>query len=451
MSLVEQDEALQRARDLVAKSPADETEVTLESTHDSFVRFADVGPTQSADRERVDVAIRVRSRADGGYREARASVGSLDEAELARALDRALAICRESPVNTETLELPGPVDVPRTALDRPTLEHGFEAKAEIVRSAVAACASESLQPAGLLQTSVVSRAIANSAGRAVHGYFNRAGFALTASGERGSGIGESISRSAASLDAAAATRRAVEKARRNADPQPIAPGEYTVVLEPSAVSSILLFASYYGFGAREVDEEASFLCGRIGEDVFAAGLSITDDAQNDVYPGMPFDGEGTPRSTVKLIDAGRLTGPVTDRYYARKMGLACTGHAPPQPSPQGPAAGNLVVSAGDRSLDELIGGVERGLLVSQFHYTNMIEPREMTLTGMTRNGTFLIENGALVTGVRNLRFTESLVRALARVSGIGSEREVTGALFDGEIVTPALRVEGFRFTSSTDF
>ena len=271
MSVVEKAEALQRAGDLVAKSPADETEITLESTHDSFVRFADAGPTQNADRERVDVSIRVRSKADGGYREARASVGSLEEADLASALDRALSICRESPVNAEGLELAGAVDVPETALDRPTLEHDFEAKSEIVRAAVAACAKESLQPAGLLQTSVVSRAIVNSAGRSVHGYFNRAGFALTASGAKGSGIGESISRSAASLDAGAATRRAVEKACRNADPQPIGPGEYTVVLEPSAVSSILLFASYYGFGAREVDEEASFLCGRIGEDVFASG------------------------------------------------------------------------------------------------------------------------------------------------------------------------------------
>ena len=111
----------------------------------------------------------------------------------------------------------------------------------------------------------------------------------------------------------------------------------------------------------------------------------------------------------------------------------------------------MCLAAGDKSLEELIAGVDRGLLITQLHYTNMIDPRELLLTGMTRNGTFLIEDGKIITAVKNLRFTESLVNAMANVSGVGSELEVAGALFDGEIVCPALRIENFRFTSSTDF
>ena len=142
---------------------------------------------------------------------------------------------------------------------------------------------------------------------------------------------------------------------------------------------------------------------------------------------------------------------MTDRVYAARLGIPCTGHSAPQPSTDGPAARNLVVEAGDESFVDLVAGVERGLLVSQFHYTNMIEPRDLTLTGMTRNGTFLIENGEVKGAVRNLRFTDTLVRCLADVTGVGDTPEVAGALFDGEVVTPALRIDGFRFTSCTEF
>jgi predicted Zn-dependent protease len=217
------------------------------------------------------------------------------------------------------------------------------------------------------------------------------------------------------------------------------------------VSSLLLFAGYHGFGAQDVHEESSFLCGRVGEKLFPDGLRILDDATNEVYPGIPFDGEGTPRARVTLLEEGALRGPVTDARWAARLGVPDTGHAQPQPSADGPSTANLYVAPGLESLEQLIAGVERGLLVSQLHYTNMIEPRELTLTGMTRNGTFRIENGRLAGAVKNLRFTETLVNTLRRVTGIGRELRVAGALFDGEVVCPALRVERFRFTSTTDF
>ena len=451
MGVLTDREALDIAQALVEQSPADETEITVESQSEGFVRFADVGPTQNADRERVDVAVRTRKRDGNGWREARAVTGSLEAKDLKAALERSLLLCDASPVNEEASDLGGAVEVAKTSLCKETQDHGFEAKAEVVQQALAACQKEGVKPAGLLQTTTVSRAIVNSAGRAVHGYFNRAGFSLTATNETGAGIGDSIARSVDDLTFEVAIERAVEKARRSTNPKAIDPGEYTVVLEPAAVGAILLFASYSGFGGREVVEESSFLCGRIGTRALSESISIEDDAQNSVFPGWSFDGEGTPRQRVQLVDRGTLQNPVTDTISARKLGLECTGHGAQQPSSDGPMADNLVVAAGDQSLEELIGGVERGLLVTQFHYTNMIEPRDLTLTGMTRNGTFLIENGKLSHGVRNLRFTEKLVGAFSRVSGVSKERAVTGALFDGDLITPALRIEGFRFTSTSDF
>ncbi len=439
------------ARRLVSSSPADETEVTIDGVRESFVRFAGDGPTQSADRERTDVAIRVRLREGNAFREARATCSSIEDAATGPALARALELARVTAPNDELVEMGGEVSVAPSTWDEPTVTHGFAEKAKWVKRAVDACRANDLMPAGLLSTHGLARSIANSSGRLVAGSTARASFALTASGERSSGWGEEIAAEVGRLEPERVVERAVDKAVRNREPGSIDPGAYTVVLEPAAVSSMLLFASYQGFGAREVLEESSFLCGRQGEALFPEELLLVDDAGNEVYAGLPFDGEGTPRSRVELISRGRLGGPVTDRNTAERMGTPCTGHSLAQPNTHGPMAQNLVMGAGTRSLEELVGGVERGLLVTQFHYTNMIEPRELTLTGMTRNGTFLIEKGEVTRPVKNLRFTQSLVEALKNVSGVGAEQEVAGALFDGEIVVPALRIEDFRFTSTTDF
>jgi PmbA protein len=443
-------DARELGRRIVEASDADETEVTIDLLSEGFVRFAEIGPTQNADRRAISVAIRTRFREGGGFSEARAVAGSPEEGDWRAALARALELARISPPNEEACPLEGAVEVPATRGDRATIAHGFTEKAAWIRRALAACAERRLAPAGLIRTFGISRTIVNSEGRAVYGEFSRGQFALTATGAEGSGMASVSVPHVEDLDAEGVIERAVEKATRAQDPQPLEAGEYCVILEPAAVSSILLFAGYCGFGAREVEEKSSFLCGRIGERTFAPELTIRDDVLDPAAPGLPFDGEGNLRQRVVLVDRGTPLGPVTDRIHARKGGVPCTGHATPQPNVQGPIAENLVVECGSRSIEELIAGVERGLLITQFHYTNMIEPRDLTLTGMTRNGTFLIEKGEVKHAVNNLRFTHSLARALHDVSGIGDRAVAASALFDGEIVTPALRIEGFRFTSRSD-
>lgn len=450
MKLPSQEESLAVARELVAASAADETEVSIESKVERYVRYADSGPTQSADRERHEVAIRVRLCGAGGRREARATCDGLDPELTRAALARAIALAEVAPPNPELLPLGGAVQVGARSADPETLAHPFAEKAAWVRLAIDGCRRAGLAPAGLAQTSGIARALANSAGRAVHAARSRAAFSLTAStpGFVGSsGFAEEVGARVRELDPERAVRRAIEKAAPGQELRTVEPGEYTVVLEPHAVSSILLFAMYRGFGAQEVHEKSSFLCGRIGQRVFPSCLSVVDDASNDVFAGFPFDGEGSPRRRVPLIDRGVLGGPVTDSYWAERMGVPNTGHALAMPNTHGPMAENPVLLAGDASLEELIGGVERGLLVSQFHYTNLIDPRELTLTGVTRNGTFWIEGGRIAHPVRDLRFTQSLVGAFSNLSGVGRDLEVAGALFDGEVVCPPLRIERFRFTS----
>ena len=460
MALLQSDHALELLRGIVDRSSADQTEVTLESVEDSFVRYASSGPTQNADRERHQLSIRVRLSAGGergafgGWREARATCGTLDEDSVSRTLQRALDLAELAESNASLVPMGGEVEVAGTAAQRPTMDHTMSEKSAWISLALASCEAQGLEAAGLAQTTAQSRTLVNSCGRAVHGARSRAAFSLTASalgGEGGSGFAETIVSNVEELDAVRMIERAVAKACMNRSPEGIDPGSYTVVLEPAAVSSLLLFAESHGFGAREYKEESSFLCGRVGERLFPDALRLFDDPLNDVYPGMSFDGEGTPKVRKDLLVGGALCGPVTDSRLAQEMDIPNTGHARPQPCAEGPTTTSLIMAPGHSSLEELIGGVENGLLVSQFHYTNMIEPRDLTLTGMTRNGTFRIEGGKIGAAVKNLRFTMSLVKALQNISGVGSSLEVAGALFDGEVICPAIRIDNFRFTSATDF
>jgi predicted Zn-dependent protease len=448
---IEPSEALAEARAIVERSPAFETEVSIDAIEDRFVRFAPGGPTQSADRERCDVAIRVRVRSGGGLAEAKATAATLAPRDTAAALERAMALANASVPDPHLELLGGPVDVPESFADAPTREHSFEEKAEWIESALAECEKHGLDPAGLASTQVGTRALCNSRGRAVHGTRSRASFALTASAEDGSGFAQHIAPRARDVDARSVALRAVDKAVRARAPRSIEPGEYTVVLEPAAVSALITFAAVHGFGAQAVLERASFLCGRIGERALSERLTIVDDVRHPLLQGIPFDGEGSPTRRVLLVDRGSPTGPVTDRATAVRLALENSGHALAQPNPDGPRPQHLAILCGGSSAEELVSRVERGLLVSDLHYVNLIEPRELLLTGVTRNGAYWIENGRVTHAVKNLRFTESLVGALERISGVGSEAVVSHSSLEGDVVSPALSIERFRFTSTTDF
>lgn len=454
MPLLQSDHALEVCRSLVEASSADETEVSLTSSEEGFVRFDERGPTQNADRESYRLSVRVRLSGAGGLREASASCGSLDPADGQAALQRAMTLAQVADADPEALPLGGSVEVAETAAQRPTRDHTFREKARWIEAAKEACRRDGLLPAGMAQTQARGTTLVNSAGREVTGAVSRASFSLTAfqSGEAGgAGAAHCSHANVEALDVPRAIEEAVERGVRSRGPVAFAPRETTVVLMPPAVSSLLLFAAYQGFGAQEVHERNSFLCDRIGQRLFPDALRIFDDASNELCPGLPFDGEGWPRQRMALLENGALQGPVTDARWARRLGGDNTGHGVSQPSAEGPAPANLVLAAGNESIDQLIAGIDDGLLVNQLHYTNMIEPRDLTLTGMTRNGTFRIQGGRVTQPVRNLRFTESLMNVLQRTTGVGNTLEVAGALFEGEVICPALRVDNFRFTSSTDF
>ena len=253
---------------------------------------------------------------------------------------------------------------------------------------------------------------------------------------------------ATTIDAAAVGREAAAKARASDNPVTVEAGDYPVVLEEYAVVDITDMLGYVGFSALAVQEERSFAepGRRIGTDL----VTIVDDGADTAGLPMSFDYEGVAKQRVSMVENGVCRDVVYDSQTAARAGRGSTGHGLPAPNPWGPFPLNAVMTAGTTPREELIGGLERGLLVTRFHYTNVVHPKLAIITGMTRDGTFLVEGGKLVGPVRNLRYTQSYLEALAGVSAVSSARKtVKGSL--GAAVVPALRVDGWTFTGVTEF
>jgi predicted Zn-dependent protease len=263
----------------------------------------------------------------------------------------------------------------------------------------------------------------------------------------GTGYAEGVSRDATTIDAAAIGREAAAKARASDNAVTIAAGDYPVVLEEYAVVDITDQLGYLGFSALAVQEDRSFAepGRRIGSDL----VTIVDDGSDPNGLPMAFDYEGVAKQRVVLVERGVCRDVVYDTQTAARAGKTSTGHGLPAPNPYGPFPLNMVMSAGSTAREALVGEMDRGLLVTRFHYTNPVHPKLAIVTGMTRDGTFLVEGGRIVGPVRNLRYTQSYLAALAGTVAVGSERRTIGGDL-GSTLVPSLRIEGWTFTGATE-
>ena len=304
--------------------------------------------------------------------------------------------------------------------------------------------------AGLYSNAELEMALANSEGAEL--YHKRTEVEANAVYQDGdsSGYAGRTATRLADIDPAAVADEALDRARAARNPQEIPPGRYEVVLDTYAVHDIANFLALLGFGARAVQERRSFMAGKIGERVMSPSISLWDDGTDPSGLATPFDYEGTPKRRVELVTGGVARGIVYDRATAAKEGRESTGHALPPGLALGPVPLNLYLGAGDRSREELIGAVERGILVTRFWYTRTVHPLSVLITGMTRDGTYLIEDGKVTRPVRNLRFTTSYLDALNDVRGVGQETAL-GRSWVGSTRVPALHLGSFNFTGVTRF
>ncbi|MGB4441258.1 MAG: metallopeptidase TldD-related protein, partial [Coriobacteriia bacterium] len=323
-------------------------------------------------------------------------------------------------------------------------------RAEAAAAIIAPSAAAGLTAAGTVARNLYTLAVANTLGvsRATEAGDVRA-TVLPMGESGGSGWASWLGADTSAFDASAMGERAAAIAARAASPGTLDPGTYTVVLAPEAVSDVLDFMGYLGFGAKSFAEQGSFLAGHLDERLVDPRITITDDALGGETIGLGIDFEGQLRQPVPLIEQGVARGFVTDSYFAAKLRRPNTGHALPSPNPYGPLPLNLAMAAGDTTEADMIASVEQGVYVTRFHYVNVEDPMKLVLTGMTRDGTFMIENGRLTRPLKNLRFTQGVLDALSHVGAIGSERVLVGPGEGGATLVPALLLEQWAFTGQT--
>jgi PmbA protein len=436
----------ERVLALAEAAGGDEVEAVVSADAARLTRFANSEIHQNVAETNETVNLRVAI----GRRVGVASSNRLDDAGLRRLAETAVAIARNSAELEDWSGLPGPTpihELPAGWSDR-TAGATPEQRADGVRAVIAAADAVGARAFGSFSTSAERLAVANSKGiRAAQRRTSSQLLTVMMAADGGAGYAEAAAVDASTIDAAAIGREAAAKARATENPVSIEAGDWPVVLEEYAVVDLLSMLAFMGFSALAVQEERSFA--EPGKVVGSELVTIVDDATEPGAMPMAFDYEGVAKQRVVLVERGVCRDVVYDAQTAARAGRQSTGHGLPAPNPYGPFPLNMVMSAGAASRDELIGGLDRGLLVTRFHYTNPVHPKLAIVTGMTRDGTFLVEDGKIVGPVRNLRFTQSYLGALAGTTAVGRDRRTVKGDFGGVLV-PAVRIDGWTFTGTTE-
>ncbi|MCX7835577.1 MAG: TldD/PmbA family protein [bacterium] len=433
---------------ILSKCSGYEAEVMLSSSQNALTRFGENVITQNVASESIGLTVRLIKNGKMG----KASTGNISPSGIESCIQAAKVALEVNETDPDLLPLADPQEyqsidnfVPSTAELTP------EARSSGVEQAVRHFRQHQLVGAGIFSNSASNLAIANSKGLWAYNASTASTFSVSAMSEDSSGWAEANEKDVHNINIAALSTIAAKKALDSKSPIVVEPDAWTVVLEPAAVSELMTFLCWFGFNGLAFVENRSCFSGKIGEQVVGSNITMHDHVYHPLSGGMPFDFEGFPRQSVLLIEKGVLKSVVHDRRTAARAGTIHTGHAMPQPDSFGPVPLNLVVEGGDSSLEEMIRTTQKGLLVTRFHYVNLLNPMTLTITGMTRDGLFLIENGEVVKGVKNLRFTESILEALKRVAALSKTLYKADTFWGGGgIVLPAMKIEGFHFTSGTE-
>jgi PmbA protein len=396
-----------------------------------------------------DASIRVRLAQDG--RTGVASTNRLDDEGLRDVVSRAMAIRDRAASNPDAPPLPEGSAAPHATLgsSEATTKADPVLRASAARAVIAAADAAHLTASGAYSTETQTMAVANTRGVERSETSTLAKLITVVLNDAGaSGYSQSVSVDASDVDGAAVGAEAVDKAKRSAGAQDLEPGEYAVVLEPFAIGTVLEYLSFIGFNALAVEEGRSFM--ELGRQVMGKNVDIWDDGCDATGVPATLDFEGVPKRRVDLVSAGIASGLVHDTTTAQRAGTESTGHGLPAPNTWGPLAWNLFMGHGKSSTDELVSQLDRGIWVTRFHYVNIVHEKKAILTGMTKDGTFLVEGGKVVRPIRNLRFTQAIPEAFTRIAAIGAETRLVAAEYSGiNARVPALLIDRFSFTGAT--
>ena len=439
MSIMTEAEAKTILDKVIALSTADECTASLTGSVEGNIRFALNNISTSGVVSNTTLSAQVAY----GKRVGTASINEFSDAALARLVRRAEDMAKLAPENPEFVPAvakqtyrPSMTFSPATASITP------EQRAEVARASIDPCRAEKLIAAGFLADGQSFVAFANSNGNFGYQRATAMDYTCTVRTEdgRGSGWVARNVQDSTTFDAADDIRIAMRKASASADAQALEPGKYTVILEPAAAAGLISFMFNF-FDARQADEGRSFLSkagggNKIGEQVYDPRVNIVADPWNDDVPVMPWDEDGLPRARMPLVENGRISNLAYSRYWAQKQGKPAVG----QP-------GNLIMAGGTKSTSDLVRETQRGILVTRTWYIRMVDPQTVLLTGLTRDGTFYIENGELKYPLKNFRFNESPVIMLNNIDELGRPVRIGDDL---PMMIPPMRLRDFTFTSLSD-
>jgi len=423
-----------------------ETEVHIEENIYALTRFANNGIHQHVAEQ--GLVISIRTVAQG--RSARVTTNKNDEDAFGAAIDDCLSLASHQPADSKLLPLLGRQRYrPVRRFDERTASLAAEERARAVKSACQLAEKRGQVAAGIFASGQNQSVLVNSRGLASAYRHTSATFSVTMQQGSAASWAKANSPNVGTFHPLELARIASEKAARAENPIELEPGRYTVILEPSAVLDLAGFL-FYDFAATAVADKRSCFAGRVGKAIFGKNITIVDDVYHPQQCGAPFDGEGVPRQRVVLVDRGVVTSLVYSRRSAKEARRRPTGHGFPLPNEYGEAPFNLVFVGGQTPVEEMVRRTERGLLVTRFWYIREVDPYEKVMTGMTRDGLFLVEKGKIVAAVRNFRFNQSVLEMLRNVECLGPAERATGEEAF-EMVVPPMKIRDFHFSEVTKF
>jgi predicted Zn-dependent protease len=431
---------------LARPAGAEETEVHVDEVADSLTRFANNGIHQNVAEHGLTVSIRTVV----DDRTARATTNRIQEDSLRATIQSSLSLAQSQPKNPRLLPAPGKQSYRRVnRFVKKTAALTAEDRARAVRSACELAVGKGQVAAGIFSSGQSQSAIGNSRGLFAAYRETHSEFSVTMQEDPAASWAKANFADVRALDPQKLAERASEKAHLGVSARELPPGRYTVILEPAAVLDLVGFL-FYDFAATALEDKRSCLNDRMGKQLFGRNISISDDVYHPLQQGAPFDGEGMPRQRVLLVDQGVPKNLVYSRASAKAAGNKPTGHGFALPNEYGEAPMNLVFGGGDSSLQEMIASTDRGLLVTRLWYIREVDPYEKVMTGMTRDGLFVVENGRVAGAARNFRFNQSLLEMLQNVELLSPAVRATGEEAF-EMVVPAMKVRDFHFSEVTKF
>ncbi|MBC7365539.1 MAG: TldD/PmbA family protein [Undibacterium sp.] len=451
MATLNESEAKALLQKVLSYSKADECQVTLSGGRAGNLRFARNAVSTSGAADTLSIGVL----SSFGKKSGTTSLNEFDDASLEKVVRRSEELARVAPENPEHVKLLGPQTylAPRAYFDS-TAGITPDFRAAAAAASINPCKAKGLTAAGFQQDYSGFTSVANSAGLFGYQKSSSADFSVTirTADGKGSGYGVCDFNDVSKMDTGSVSELAIQKALRSHETKAIEPGKYTVILEPAA-SVDLIGHMISAMDARQTDEGRSFLSkpgggSRLGEKLMDEQVTITSDPLNAEIPGDAWAGDGRPRKPVDWIKNGVVTNLAYERFWAEKNGIA--GGGAPRMGSRAPSVGafegasGFIMAGGGASLDELVKSVKRGVLVTRMWYIRPVDPQTLLFTGLTRDGTFYVENGEIKYAIKNFRFNESPVIMLNNVEALGRPQRANGCL------VPPMVLRDFTFSSLSD-